>query len=216
LFRGEFVFDANKNINAELKESGALIEEGTIEHSYPHCWRCSTELVYRLVDEWFISMGELLDKPREEISAEEKEANLRYQIMDRVDDATWYPSFGYDRELDWLRNGLYQLAVAFVATGAAQNHQEHARQGLPPPHRRLPSAAHDPLQYGPATAYPQGDEGTSTGVLPGADDNASGVAGLLEVGRLLDANDVRPGGGPRYHAQRKEESWRSCLCCWPV
>ncbi len=49
-------------------------------------------------------MGELYDKPREEVTAEEKEASLRYQIMDRVDKINWYPSFGYDREMDWLRN----------------------------------------------------------------------------------------------------------------
>ena len=44
------------------------------------------------------------DKPREEVTAAEKEASLRYQIMDRVDQANWYPGFGYDREMDWLRN----------------------------------------------------------------------------------------------------------------
>jgi isoleucyl-tRNA synthetase len=61
-------------------------------------------LVYRLVDEWFISMGELYDKPREEVTEEEKARSLRYQIMDRVDKINWYPSYGYDREMDWLRN----------------------------------------------------------------------------------------------------------------
>jgi isoleucyl-tRNA synthetase len=74
------------------------------EHRYPHCWRCAEELVYRLVDEWFISMGELYDKPRAEVTAEEKARSLRYQIMDRVDQINWYPGFGYDREMDWLRN----------------------------------------------------------------------------------------------------------------
>ena len=71
-------------------------------HRYPTCWRCKTELVFRLVDEWFISMGELYDKPREQVTAEEKENSLRYQIMDVVDQIDWYPSFGYERELDWL------------------------------------------------------------------------------------------------------------------
>ncbi|MCZ7668606.1 MAG: class I tRNA ligase family protein [Chloroflexi bacterium] len=73
-------------------------------HRYPHCWRCGSELVYRLVDEWFINMGELYDKPREEVTAAEKAASFRYQIMDSVDQATWYPSFGQEREQDWLRN----------------------------------------------------------------------------------------------------------------
>jgi isoleucyl-tRNA synthetase len=56
-------------------------------HRYPVCWRCHTELVFRLVDEWFISM----------------EA-LRYEIMDVVEQIRWIPGFGLDRELDWLRN----------------------------------------------------------------------------------------------------------------
>ncbi|MCA9949176.1 MAG: class I tRNA ligase family protein, partial [Anaerolineales bacterium] len=56
------------------------------------------------VDEWFINMGTMLDKPREEVTAAEKADNFRYMIMDSVDQANWYPSFGRDREMDWLRN----------------------------------------------------------------------------------------------------------------
>ena len=74
-------------------------------HRYPVCWRCGEELVFRLVDEWFISMGEQLDKPYAEVTDEEKADNLRYQMMQVVVDETkWHPSFGLDRELDWLRN----------------------------------------------------------------------------------------------------------------
>ncbi len=74
-------------------------------HRYPVCWRCGEELVFRLVDEWFISMGEPLDKPYSEVTDEEKANNLRYQMMQVVVDETkWHPSFGLDRELDWLRN----------------------------------------------------------------------------------------------------------------
>lgn len=87
-----------------LHEKEVYYRKQRYTHRYPHCWRCGEELVYRLVDEWFISMGELYDKPREEVTAAEKAASLRYQIMDRVDEINWYPSFGYDREMDWLRN----------------------------------------------------------------------------------------------------------------
>ena len=74
-------------------------------HRYPVCWRCGSELVFRLVDEWYISMGEQLDKPYEDVTEGEKLANLRYQMMEGVVEETeWYPSFGKDRELDWLRN----------------------------------------------------------------------------------------------------------------
>ena len=70
----------------------------------PHCWRCGTPLLFRLVDEWFISMGPVYDQPRETLTREQVDASLRYQIMEVVDQIRWIPGFGYDRELDWLLN----------------------------------------------------------------------------------------------------------------
>ncbi|MFN2208390.1 MAG: class I tRNA ligase family protein, partial [Candidatus Promineifilaceae bacterium] len=101
---GRSVHDVTSDIFTSLREKNIYYRKQRYEHRYPHCWRCGSELVYRLVDEWFISMGEVYDKPREELTPQEKAASLRYQIMDRVDQANWYPSFGYDREMDWLRN----------------------------------------------------------------------------------------------------------------
>ena len=98
------VLGISEQIFDSLREKDVMYRKQKYNHRYPHCWRCGTELLYRLVDEWFISMGQLLDKSRDQLSPAEKKANLRYQIMDRVDDATWYPGFGYDREQDWLRN----------------------------------------------------------------------------------------------------------------
>ena len=88
----------------DLERKGLLYHVEPYTHRYPTCWRCKTELVFRLVDEWFISMGESYDKPREALSAEEKARSLRYQIMDVVDQIRWVPEFGYAREMDWLRN----------------------------------------------------------------------------------------------------------------
>ncbi len=73
-------------------------------HRYPHCWRCNTPLLFRLVDEWYISMGEVYDRPRDQLTAAEVDASLRYQIMEVVDRIRWIPDFGYERELDWLLN----------------------------------------------------------------------------------------------------------------
>ncbi len=101
---GQHSQEVAEPIFANLHEKGLYYRKQRYAHRYPHCWRCGTELVYRLVDEWFISMGELYDKPREEVTPAEKARSLRYQIMDRVDKINWYPSFGYDREMDWLRN----------------------------------------------------------------------------------------------------------------
>jgi len=74
-------------IKANLKEKEILYSSDKYLHSYPHCWRCDTELLFRYVDEWFISM----DPWREEIK------NVAKQIQ-------WLPSYGLDLELDWLKN----------------------------------------------------------------------------------------------------------------
>jgi len=82
---GMHVSDVADPIFEDLDKKDILYHVEPYTHRYPTCWRCKTELVFRLVDEWFISMGELYDKSREEVTAEEKEKSLRYQIMDVVD-----------------------------------------------------------------------------------------------------------------------------------
>ncbi len=57
------------------------------KHRYPACWRCKTELVWRVVDEWYISMEK-----------------LREPLMEITKKITWIPGFGLDRELDWIKN----------------------------------------------------------------------------------------------------------------
>ncbi len=101
---GMHVSEVADPIFEDLEKKGVLYVVEPYTHRYPTCWRCKTELVFRLVDEWFISMGKLHDKPRAEVTAEEKKKSLRYQIMDVVDQIRWIPEFGYKRELDWLRN----------------------------------------------------------------------------------------------------------------
>jgi isoleucyl-tRNA synthetase len=88
----------------DLERRGFFYHLAPYSHRYPHCWRCGTPLLFRLVDEWFISMGEVYDQPRETLSKEQVDASLRYQIMDVVDEIRWIPPFGYERELDWLLN----------------------------------------------------------------------------------------------------------------
>ena len=98
------VRDVADPIVEHLKDTDRFYRLEPYLHRYPHCWRCGTPLVFRLVDEWFISMGELYDKPREELTRAEVDRSLRYQIMEVVDRIRWIPDFGYERELDWLRN----------------------------------------------------------------------------------------------------------------
>ncbi|HEX2755100.1 MAG TPA: class I tRNA ligase family protein [Candidatus Limnocylindrales bacterium] len=101
---GRDVRDVTDPIIEHLKREGRFYRLETITHRYPHCWRCQTPLVFRLVDEWYISMGPVYDRPRAELTKAEVDASLRYQIMETVDQIRWIPGFGYDRELDWLIN----------------------------------------------------------------------------------------------------------------
>ncbi|HEX5465630.1 MAG TPA: class I tRNA ligase family protein, partial [Candidatus Limnocylindrales bacterium] len=103
-FSGLDVRAVSEPIVEALRTSRRFQRLEPYRHRYPHCWRCGTALVFRLVDEWYISMGPLYDVPREELTPEQVEASLRYQIMEAVDTIRWIPGFGYERELDWLRN----------------------------------------------------------------------------------------------------------------
>jgi len=98
------VRDVTEPIVEHLKDTDRFYRLEAYHHRYPHCWRCGTPLVFRLVDEWYISMGEVYDQPRETLTAEQVDRSLRYQIMEVVDKIRWIPDFGYERELDWLRN----------------------------------------------------------------------------------------------------------------
>ncbi len=96
--------DITEAIISDLEQRRFFYHLEPYSHRYPHCWRCSTPLLFRLVDEWYISMGEVYDRPRDQLTKEEVDASLRYQIMEVVDRIRWIPGFGYERELDWLLN----------------------------------------------------------------------------------------------------------------
>jgi len=84
---GKNVSEVTEPIVADLRKKGVLYKFETYTHRYPECWRCHTPLVFRLVDEWFISMD-----------------GIRQPMMDIVNQIKWIPEFGRERELDWLRN----------------------------------------------------------------------------------------------------------------
>ncbi|HSX58457.1 MAG TPA: isoleucine--tRNA ligase [Candidatus Saccharimonadales bacterium] len=82
----------------EKKENGKfLFKTENYKHRYPTCWRCKTELVWRVVDEWYIAM----DK---EDKSESKGKTYRESMLAVIKDANWIPKWGYERELDWLNN----------------------------------------------------------------------------------------------------------------
>ncbi|HET8606341.1 MAG TPA: isoleucine--tRNA ligase [Gaiellaceae bacterium] len=79
--------DAADQIVGDLKERGLLVEAGLYEHRYPHCWRCDTPLIFRIADDWFISV----------------EA-LRPRLIECNAQIDWTPAYMGKRMEDWLRN----------------------------------------------------------------------------------------------------------------
>jgi isoleucyl-tRNA synthetase len=71
-----------------------LFKTERYKHRYPICWRCKTELVWRVVDEWYIAV----DRP------DESGQTYREQMIETARAITWLPKWGLDRELDWLKN----------------------------------------------------------------------------------------------------------------
>ncbi len=77
---GKYVFDANKDVIDLLRTRGVLVAEETIQHSYPHCWRSKTPIVFRAVDQWFIRID-----------------GLRPKALQAVDSVQWVPDWGRNR-----------------------------------------------------------------------------------------------------------------------
>ncbi|MDO8720710.1 MAG: isoleucine--tRNA ligase [Syntrophales bacterium] len=88
-FAGQFVFDANENINRKLKSIGALLALKKITHSYPHCWRCKNPIIFRSTEQYFISM---------------EKNDLRKRSLEAIDRVKWLPSWGHDRIYGMVEN----------------------------------------------------------------------------------------------------------------
>lgn len=58
---GVQVFEANRSIIRALRAQGSLLTEQSYEHSYPHCWRCRTPLIYRAITSWYVKVTEFKD-----------------------------------------------------------------------------------------------------------------------------------------------------------
>ncbi len=88
LWAGTFCKDADKSILENLSSSGNLFSAPVMEHSYPHCWRCNTPLIYYARESWFIKMTDVKEK-----------------LLKNNDTITWMPeSLGKGRFGDWLEN----------------------------------------------------------------------------------------------------------------
>jgi len=82
LFAGQHVYKVDEAVIAVLRENAALCAEEKIRHSYPHCWRSKTPLIFRATPQWFISMTQ---------------AGLLDSVVQAVDGVEWLPGWGRAR-----------------------------------------------------------------------------------------------------------------------
>jgi isoleucyl-tRNA synthetase len=75
----------------EKKGNNCVFKIEKYRHRYPACWRCKAELVWKVTDEWYIAM-------------DKGSPSLRERMLAVAKKIQWYPSYGLDRELDWLSN----------------------------------------------------------------------------------------------------------------
>ncbi|MGY8815351.1 MAG: isoleucine--tRNA ligase [Gammaproteobacteria bacterium] len=81
-FAGEFVFKANDHVIEVLKQKNKLVNSESIEHSYPHCWRHKTPIIFRATPQWFFSMDE---------------NKLRENALNEINNVNWTPAWGKQR-----------------------------------------------------------------------------------------------------------------------
>lgn len=82
MFAGQHVMKANPNIVDALNEAGRLVHHEAYNHSYPHCWRHKTPIIFRATPQWFISM--------------DKEG-LRSKALEQIKQVRWVPEWGQSR-----------------------------------------------------------------------------------------------------------------------
>ncbi|MFA5516501.1 MAG: isoleucine--tRNA ligase [Desulfuromonadales bacterium] len=88
-FAGLKITEGNTAVNEKLREVGALLQEGKVTHSYPHCWRCKKPIIFRATEQWFISMA----------------ANgLREKSLQHINDVQWIPRWGRERIYGMIEN----------------------------------------------------------------------------------------------------------------
>lgn len=106
----EVILDFLRELDSKGKHFFYKTENYT--HRYPACWRCKTELVWKVTDEWYIAMDvpSKISNTKKKLNYKEREHNLpdtrtlRERMKSVAEKINWIPGFGLDREMDWLTN----------------------------------------------------------------------------------------------------------------
>ena len=122
IFAGEHVFKANAHVIEVLTEKQMLLHHEQMQHSYPHCWRHKTPIIFRATPQWFISMDD---------------NGLRKQALQEIENVEWMPDWGQQRidgmvrdRPDWCisRQRTWGVPIAvFVNKQSGELHPESQR-----------------------------------------------------------------------------------------
>ena len=93
--------DANEAVLHELRVRHALLHQENYHHSYPHCWRSKTPVIFRAMDQWFIRIDHVGSRPcyssRKNRSSEARLATFRQDALAEIDRVHWIPDWGVNR-----------------------------------------------------------------------------------------------------------------------
>ena len=87
-----------------LDEKGFVYKIHNYKHRYPACWRCKTELVWKVEEEWYIAMDRKVDGGGLKVEDRQKGKTFRQMMIEVAKKIKWLPEFGLERELDWLEH----------------------------------------------------------------------------------------------------------------
>jgi len=88
-FGGMQVWEANEAILEKLREEGMLLGAEDLTHSYPHCWRCHSPIIFRATEQWFLSM---------------EKNGLRQKALQQIKEVKWIPPWGEERIYNMIAN----------------------------------------------------------------------------------------------------------------
>jgi isoleucyl-tRNA synthetase len=139
LFEGQHVFKANDSVLEVLRTRGALVHAQALRHSYPHCWRHKTPIIFRATPQWFIRMDAGHPGPvgNEGRGISMEQGSLRAAAMDAIRHTRWIPNWGQariegmvDKRPDWCisRQRTWGVPIAlFVHKTSGALHPETSR-----------------------------------------------------------------------------------------
>jgi len=102
LFGGQFIWKATPLIVEALRAAGRVFDSGTLVHSYPHCWRHKTPVIYRAAAQWFIRMDDAEAATAGVFATDPAHQSLREMALDAIDATAFYPENGRPRLHDMI------------------------------------------------------------------------------------------------------------------